>query len=112
LLFLGEIKKYIFVGGTGITMHVTPCQTASVNFFQNRKSLYSAFPKFQNICIINKTNTSSRKVRRIANVNKISIVKEDKNRRERKALGNAFLRQQKRRGEPRKTQTSLSVRKK
>ncbi len=106
MLFLREVNKDIFVEGKGSTMHVSPCQTAAVNLFQNRTGLLSALPKSQNICVINETNTSSRKVRGVANVNKISILKKKKNGRERRALGNALLRQKGRRGEARKTQTS------
>jgi hypothetical protein len=87
-------------------MHVSPCQAATVNLFQNRTGLLSVLPKSQNICVINKTNTGSRKVRGVANVSKISIVKKKKNGRERRALGNALLRRKGRRGEARKTQTS------
>jgi hypothetical protein len=76
-----------------------------MNLFQNGTGLLSALPKSQNICIINKTNTSSREVRGVANVNKISIVKKEKNGRERGALGNALLRRKGRRREARKTQT-------
>jgi hypothetical protein len=48
-----------------------------MNLFQNGTGLLSALPKSQNICIINKTNASSRKVRGVANINKISIVKKE-----------------------------------
>ncbi len=106
LLFLGEVNKDIFVGGKGSTMHVSPCQTATMNVFQNRTGLLSALPKSQNICIINKTNTSGRKIRGVANINEISIVEKEKNGGERRALRNALLRQKGRREEARKTQTS------
>jgi hypothetical protein len=60
-----------------------------VNLFQNRTGLLSAFPKSQNICIINKTNSSSREIRGVAHINKIRIIKKEKNRREGRALGDA-----------------------
>ena len=104
-LFLREVNKDIFVGGKRSTVHVSPCQTATMNVFQNGTGLLLALPKSQNICIINKTNTSSGEVRGVANVNKISIVKKEKNGRQRRALGNALLRRKGRRGEARKTQT-------
>jgi hypothetical protein len=85
------VNKDIFVGGKGSTMHVFPCQTATVNRFQNRTGLLSALPKSQNICIINKTNTSSREIRGVAYINQISIVKKEKNGRERRALGTPCL---------------------
>jgi hypothetical protein len=46
-----------------------------MNVFQNGTGLLRAIPKSQNICIINKTNTSGRKIRGVANINEISIVK-------------------------------------
>jgi hypothetical protein len=75
LLFLGEVNKDIFVRGKRSTMHVSPCQTATVNLLQNRPGLLSALSKHHNICIINRANISSREVRGVANINHISIVK-------------------------------------
>jgi hypothetical protein len=100
------VNKKIFLEGKGSTMHVSPCQIATANLLQNRTGLRSAIPKSQNIYVINKTNTSSRKVRGVTNINKISIIKKDKNGRERIAFGNTLLRQKGRRWEARKTQTS------
>jgi hypothetical protein len=77
------VNKDVFVGGKGSTMHVSPCQTATVNLFQNGTGLLSALPKSQNICIINKTNTSSREIRGVADINQIGIVEKEKNGRER-----------------------------
>ncbi len=63
-----------FSRGKGSIKLVFPCQIAAVNLFQNRTGPLSALFKGQNICVINKTNTSSREIRGVASVNEISIV--------------------------------------
>ncbi len=91
MLFLREVNKVKFVGGKGSTMQVSPCQTATVNHFQNGTGVLSALPKSQNICIINKTNTSNREIWGDADINQISIVEKKMNGRERRALRNTLL---------------------
>jgi hypothetical protein len=41
-LFLGEMNQSILFWGKGSTMHLTPPQTATVNFFQGSTSFLSA----------------------------------------------------------------------
>ncbi len=54
-------------------MHVSLCKTAALNLTQNRTCLCSALTNGQVICI-NKTNTSGREVRGVADIIEISIV--------------------------------------
>ncbi len=86
-------------------MHISPCQTATVYLFQDGTGLFSALLKGQNVCIINKTDASSREVRGVADINQISRVEKEKCGRERGALGDALLRRKRRRREARKAQT-------
>jgi hypothetical protein len=62
-----------------------------VNLFQNGTHFLSAFPKSQNLCIINKTNNSSREIRGVAHIDKIRSIKKEKHGRKWKALGMPYL---------------------
>ncbi len=90
-LFLGEVNQSIFFWGKGGSMHLTPPQAATVNLIQGSTGLLCAQTKCQNIHIINKTNAGDGEVKRIAEVNKVSIIKEKQDGRERRALGDARI---------------------
>ncbi len=86
------MNEDIIVGGKRSTMKISTCPAATANCFRNGTGLLSVLPKSQNICIINKTNTSGMKVRGVADINKSSIIKPKNDREEREALGNTLLR--------------------
>ncbi len=73
-------------------MHITPPQAATVNLIQGSTSLLCAQTKCQNVHIINMTNAGDGEVKRITEFNKVSIIKERQDGRERRALGNARIR--------------------
>jgi hypothetical protein len=80
-LLLGEVNQSIFFRGKGGTMHLSPNQTAIVDVSQRRTCLLSALAKCQNVYIINKANRGDGGVRRVAKVDKVSIIEEKQNRR-------------------------------
>jgi hypothetical protein len=53
--------------------------------------LFSALPKSQDICIINKSNISSSEIRGVTSIHEISMVKKVKNGREGRAMGNTLI---------------------
>jgi hypothetical protein len=68
------VDKGVFSGGKLSTMHVTPLQTVFMKDFKRFTSLFCAFAKGKGVEIIHKTNSRSRKVRRVADSNQISII--------------------------------------
>ncbi len=73
-LFLGEVNQSILFWGKGGTIHLSPYQTAIVDVSQHRTCLLSALAKCQNVYIINEANRDDGGVRRVAKVNKVSII--------------------------------------
>jgi hypothetical protein len=76
---LHQVDKGILCGGKFSTMHITPLQATFMKNFKGLTSLFYAFTKGKGVDIIHKTNSTSRKVIRIANSNQISIIEKEKN---------------------------------
>ncbi len=77
-------------------MHLTPPKAATVSLLQGSTGLLCAQTKCQNIHIINKTNAGDGGVNGIAEIIKVSIIKEKQDGRERQALGDARISQKQR----------------
>jgi hypothetical protein len=75
---LHQVDKGGFSGGICSTMHITSRQAAVMRNFEHVTSLVYVYTRGKGVDIVNKINTRSRKVIRIANFNQISILKKRK----------------------------------
>jgi hypothetical protein len=78
---LHQVDTGLLFGGKLSTMHVTPLQTAFMKDFKCLTSLFCAFTIGKRVEIINKTNSRSREIIRVAYFNKVSIVEKKKHMR-------------------------------
>jgi hypothetical protein len=68
---LHQVDNRVFCGGKLSTIHITPLQATLMKNFKRIVCLLYAFTKCKRVDILYKTNSRSRKVIRVANLNQI-----------------------------------------